>query len=172
MKQNIMEYVIKDIDKTLDAEVQKIVENNMHTYVKLNLQKETSTYNARLREIDIQLRGIETKLAKATSNGTGGPDSETKKELEKLKATVQKLQSDAIEREKINNLIDRKIENLGSSLNNIERSVKKDIDRTYLNQNDNHKNVTSQLGKLSDQIRTLQQNAIQSSNTNNTGNIF
>jgi len=167
-----MEYVIKDIDKTLDAEVQKIVENNMHTYVKLNLQKETSTYNARLREIDIQLRGIETKLAKATSNGTGGPDSETKKELEKLKATVQKLQSDAIEREKINNLIDRKIENLGSSLNNIERSVKKDIDRTYLNQNDNHKNVTSQLGKLSDQIRTLQQNAIQSSNTNNTGNIF
>lgn len=170
MKQTIMEHVIKDIDKTLDAEVQKIVENNMHTYVKLNLQKETSTYNARLREIDIQIRGIETKLAKSASTGANGADSETKKELDKLKATVQKLQSDAIEREKINSLIDRKIENLGSNLNNIERSVKKDIDRTYLNQNDNHKNVSSQLGKLSDQIRTLQQNA--SPNNAAAGNIF
>jgi len=161
MKQNIKEYVIQDVEKTLDSDVQRIVENNMHTYVKLNLQKENSIYNARLREIDVQLRGIEAKLAKTGGN----QDHETKKELDKLKATIQKLQTDAIEREKINNLIDRKIENLGLNLNNIERSVKKDIDKTYLNQTDNHKNVTSQLGRLSEQLRTLQQNSASGSGT-------
>jgi len=164
MKQNIKEYIIQDVEKTLDTDVQRIVENNMHTYVKLNLQKENSIYNARLRDIDVQIRGIEAKLAK-TSFGGSNQDHEMKKELEKLKATIQKLQTDAIEREKINNLIDRKIENLGLNLNNIERSVKKDIDKTYLNQTDNHKNVTSQLGRLSEQLRNLQQNPTSGTNT-------
>jgi len=97
---------------------------------------------------------IEEKLTQINAEGL----DTTKKDIERLKELVKKLQSDFDEKNNTNFVIDKKINDLNSSMKDVEMTVKGEIDKTYHNQNENHKAISSQISNLSEQFKALQTN--------------
>jgi len=102
---------------------------------------------------------VEAKISKGGNGneaGSGAVDAELKKEVDNVKDLIAKIQKELLDNEKANTELGKKIENMNANITGIEKTVKGEIDKTYNNQNVNHKAVTDQLSKLLDQFQNIQ----------------
>jgi len=171
MDNDIQSVMEKNMQILIEKDITKLIERETKKTVKENIDVELDPYNTRLTEIDNHIKGkffivwnqynvildLQANTGKGPASGrSGAQDDEIKKELEKFKTLIDKIQKELIDKDKTNSDIERKIENINSNITGIEKTVKGEIDKTFNNQNENHKAVTNQLTKLFDQFQTLQ----------------